>query len=129
MTRKERDLLEMLKFELRYLELGGYSRSVREPRREMRAFQDSPTCLNYEDPARTHPCAECMLMEFVPPDQRTKEVPCHHIPLDPQGRTIAELVRSGDEQTWRETVRGWLQQEIARLEQQVRAEDAASPKA
>ena len=29
-------------------------------------FEDSLTCLNFGDPARPHPCNECLLMRFVP---------------------------------------------------------------
>jgi hypothetical protein len=52
MTDENRALLEMLKFELRFLEEGGYGRSPRTPWKPTRTFQDSPSCLNFDDPAR-----------------------------------------------------------------------------
>ena len=55
MTDENRALLEMLKFELRFLEEGGYGRSPRTPWKPTRTFQDSPSCLNFDDPARPHP--------------------------------------------------------------------------
>lgn len=44
MTDENRALLEMLKFELRFLEEGGYGRSPRTPWKPTRTFQDSPSC-------------------------------------------------------------------------------------
>src|SRR5579872_1966660 len=61
MERNPRELLQMLKFELNFLENGGYERSVREPRKELSVFQDSISCLNYALPAKEHPCSECHL--------------------------------------------------------------------
>ncbi len=37
----------VLKFELEFLEKGGYGRSPREPWRPQFIFEDSPTCMNY----------------------------------------------------------------------------------
>jgi len=67
MSDDKRDVLEVLRFELSFLEQGGYGRSVRTPWKATSAFQDSPSCLNFHDPARPHPCNECLLTDFVPP--------------------------------------------------------------
>ena len=70
MQKDERDLLDVLKFELSFLEKGGYGRSPREGWRPVYIFEDSPTCMNYDckdDPA---PCSDCVLMQLVPPELR-----------------------------------------------------------
>ena len=112
MSEEKRELLKKLKFELAFVEDGGYGRSVRTPQRSTSPFQDSLTCLNFGDPSRTHPCAECILMQYVPESHKGEEVPCHHIPLDQGGRTIATLDSTGGE----DALKRWLRHEIARLE-------------
>ena len=62
MPDKKRELLEKLQFELAFVEDGGYGRSVRTPHKSTSAFQDSLTCLNFGDPSRSHPCAECCFL-------------------------------------------------------------------
>ena len=55
MQKDERDLLEVLKFELQFLQDGGYGRSPRTPWRPQYIFEDSLTCMNYdskENPVR-----------------------------------------------------------------------------
>ncbi len=112
MSQENRELLEKLKFELAFVEDGGYGRSVRTPDRPTSPFQDSLTCLNFGDPARPHPCVECSLMQYVPESRRGEDIPCHHIPLDRESRTVATLDGAEAE----EALKGWLRHEIARLE-------------
>jgi len=112
MSEEKRELLEKLKFELAFVEDGGYGRSVRTPQKPTSPFQDSLTCLNFGDPLRTHPCDECILMQFVPEAHKGEEVPCHHIPLDPENRTIVTLDAAEAE----EALKRWLRHEIDRLE-------------
>ncbi len=97
---------------------GGYGRSVRKPWKTTRAFQDSPTCLNFNDPGRPDPCAECVLKEFVPPERRTEDVPCHHIRLNEAGDTIHRLSVVGKQDEAGETLKKWLVSMIKRLEEQ-----------
>jgi hypothetical protein len=56
MLTDDRDVLDVLKFELDFIEKGGYGRSVRTPWLATSIFQDSLTCLNFGDPNRSHPC-------------------------------------------------------------------------
>ena len=81
MHKDERDLLEVLKFELEFLEKGGYGRSPRAPWRPQFIFEDSPTCMNYDSKEHPDPCGDCILMKLVPPEGWTKDIPCRHIPL------------------------------------------------
>ncbi len=122
MARDDRDILEVLKFELSFLEQGGYGRSVRTPWKPTSVFQDSITCLNFGDPQRTHPCSECLLMDFVPSEERGTEIPCHHIPLNTQGETVDSVNRYDNQQELEEKVREWLKAMIARLEARRAAE-------
>ena len=50
MTKDDRDILELLKQELSFIEEGGYGRSVRTPWLPKSVFQDSLSCLNYGYP-------------------------------------------------------------------------------
>ena len=118
MNQDNRDSLQVLKAELDFIEKGGYGRSVKTPWQPTSVFQDSPSCLNLGDPERTHPCTECLLIDFVPSGERTQEVPCHHIPLDYSGRTIDELEWSENQSATEDAVKDWLRATIKRLEAQ-----------
>ena len=85
-----RDILELLKEELDFIEKGGYGWSVRTPLQSKSTFHDSLSCINYGYPYRAHPCNECHLLDFVSPEHRTEAVPCHFIPLNTDGDTIEE---------------------------------------
>jgi hypothetical protein len=116
MSKDDRDILEILKFELEFLENGGYGRSVRTPWKETSLFQDSLTCINFGDPARTRPCDECLLTDFVPHHLRSTDVPCHHIPVSENGETI-ELIEARKGRTEaEEALKTWLRNAIQKLE-------------
>ena len=105
-----------MKLELRFLETGGYEPSVHEPRKELSVFRDSPSCLNYALPVREHPCSECWLIDFVPATKRGESVPCHHIPLNECGDTIASMGSPVDDLMVKEVMRNWLRKKIEELE-------------
>jgi hypothetical protein len=113
---RQRALLDALKLELKFLERGGYEPSVREPRKELSVFQDSPSCLNYALPAKEHPCSECWLIDFVPAEKRGEAIPCHHIPLNDRGDTLAALGGPADDPEVQATMRAWLRRTIQQLE-------------
>jgi len=116
MAQDEGDLLEVLKFELKFLEDGGYGRSPRTPWRPTNTFQDSPICLNFDDPARPHPCNECLLMRFVPEERRNENVPCWFIPLSEKGETIDYFSRCSTQQELEEALGDWLRGQIRTIE-------------
>jgi len=124
MSKDDRDVLETLKFELDFIEKGGYGRSVRTPWKPTSIFQDSLSCINFGDPNRTHPCDECLLIDFVPPEHRSDDVPCHHIPLTETGETVDTIERWGDQQELEEAVKNWLRTTIKKLEEE-RAKQAS----
>jgi hypothetical protein len=134
---QQQALLNALKLELEFCERGGYKPSVpgrlparasendsmflfegrkREMRKERSVFQDSSSCLNYCLPVREHPCSECWLIDFVPAEKRGAAVPCHHIPLNERGDTVATLGGPGDAPEVQEAVLDWLRRTIQQLE-------------
>lgn len=119
MAQPEHELLDLLRFELKFVEDGGYGRSPRTPWRPTYVFEDSPSCLNLGDPARPHPCSECLLMKFVPGDLQSENSPCRFIPLNKAGQTIDYFYRYGTQLELEEAVAAWLRTQIARIEQQI----------
>ncbi len=115
MSDDRRDMLEVLRYELNFLEQGGYSRNVRQGT-GVSPFQDTLTCLNFGDPMRPHACHECLLIDFVPESAKTEDVPCHFIPLDPVGHTIAELLKEGDMRQLERALKVWLRSTIHKVE-------------
>jgi hypothetical protein len=136
---QQQSLLNSLKFELNFCELGGYKPPapgrlparaaendpvstlpfdgrLRESHKERSVFRDSPSCLNYGLSVREHPCSECWLMAFVPAEKRGESVPCHHIPLNERGDTVATLGGAGDAPDIQKAVLGWLRRTIQQLE-------------
>ncbi|HEU4797018.1 MAG TPA: hypothetical protein VFT02_15395 [Pyrinomonadaceae bacterium] len=118
MVTDERDILELLNDELDFIEKGGYGRSVRTPWQSKSAFQDSLTCINYGYPYRAHPCSECHLLEFVSPEHRTEEVPCHFIPLNTDGETIEDLESQENQAKLERHVSQWLRAKIKQIEEE-----------
>lgn len=116
MANDGRDILEVLKFELNFLEHGGYGRSVRTPWKPTSVFQDSLSCINFNDPERPHPCNECLFHEMVPETLRDEDVPCHHIPLNAAGETIETMERQATQIELEEAVKTWLREKIASIE-------------
>lgn len=119
MTMNQQELLDALKFELHFLEHGGYARSVREPRKELSGFQDSPSCLNFALSKREHPCSECFLINFVPPEKRSESIPCHHIRLNDRGDTLEGLQGHGRDFQVENAMREWLKKTIAEVEMEL----------
>jgi hypothetical protein len=135
---QQQALLNALKLELEFCEQSGYQTLVgrlparasendpistflfderkRECRKERSIFQDSPSCLNYGLPVREHPCSECWLIDFVPAEKRGEAIPCHHIPLNERGDSVATLREPGDAPDVQEAVVGWLRGMIQQLE-------------
>jgi hypothetical protein len=114
----ERDLLEVLKAELKFIESGGYARSPGMSWRPVFIFEDSPACMNHDHTNDPESCGDCVLMQLVPPEFRSASVPCRHIPLNVVGETLDSLYRYGDEHEIEEAVVKWLQATICRLEEE-----------
>jgi len=117
MSTDNRDILEVLKFELNFLEQGGYGRSVRTPWKPTSIFQDSLSCINFNDQERPNPCSACLLHDLVPPQYREDDIPCHHIPLNEAGETVDTMEHQYAQAELEEAVREWLRRMIRRIEQ------------
>jgi hypothetical protein len=113
MGKDERDILELLKTELDFIEKGGYGRSVKTPWKPTSPFRESLTCVNYALPEKAHPCTECHLIEFVPHDRQNEEAPCHAIPLNAAGETVESL--EGDQAKLEEALKEWMRNKIEKI--------------
>ena len=117
MTNDDRNILELLKDELNFIEKGGYGRSVPIPWMRKSTSQDSLTCINYGYPHRIHPCNECHLLDFVSPEHQSTEIPCHYIPLNEAGETIYDLEADANDARLARKVSDWLRARIEELEE------------
>lgn len=118
MPKDDRDILEILKDELSFIEKGGYGRSVRTPWQPKSIFRDSLACINYADPNHTHPCNECRLIDFVSPNHKDETVPCHFIPLDEAGETVEAMEIEDNEAKLERKVKDWLRARIREIEEE-----------
>ena len=115
MVHDERDLLKVLKLELAFLECGGYRNGDRSWRPAL-IFEDSPTCLSFNDPKHTWPCGGCFLSQLAPREFRFEAAPCRHVSLNDQGETVDSFYRTGTQRECEAAVRSWLQDTIRRIE-------------
>ena len=118
MPTDKRDVVEVLKSELNFVEKGGYGASPREPWRAQLVFEESPSCLNFDNLDKREPCKDCLLFQFVPAERRAEKSPCRHIPLNADGQTIADFYRWGTQREIDEALAGWLRAKIKELEQE-----------
>ena len=118
MQKDERDLLDVLRFELQFLKDGGYGRSPKTPWRPQYIFEDSLTCMNSDSKENPGPCSACVLMYLVPPQARAEKIPCRHIPLNASGETLDSLYRYSNQAEIEETMEEWLKSTIHLLEEQ-----------
>lgn len=116
MAKDDRNILDVLKGELSFIEKGGYGRWVRTPWKAKSTFQDSLTCLNYADPDHTHPCGDCHLIDFVPAAHQHDEIPCHEIPVTSAGATIVDLELDDNDAKLERGIKDWLRTRIITIE-------------
>ena len=117
MAQDNRNPLEVLKFELQFLEAGGYGRSPRDPHRPPLIFEDSLSCINLGCKTERAPCSNCLLSTFVPPASRSEAIPCRHIPLNEAGETIDSFYRRRTQLELEEALNAWLRTTIRRIEE------------
>jgi len=116
MPKKTNNILDVLRSELELLKSGYYTSPPHAPWRASYIFEDSPSCLNFNNSTRPHPCNECPLIQLVPADLREQEFPCRYIPLNDKKQTVESLYRTSTHQEMEEVLRDWLNREIAQLE-------------
>jgi len=101
-------LLQALKTELAFFDAGGYGRSFRSGWRPTLLLRDSPACLNFNATGRQASCEQCAFFRLAPAADRDSILPCHHIPLDAKGNTIAGMYRKGTQKELDERYHEWL---------------------
>jgi hypothetical protein len=116
--RDSRDLLEVLKSELAFLEGGGYAHPEHAQWRPRFFLEDSSSCPNYLAQGDPVPCSACVLLELVPENCREKKFPCRLIPLNADGETLDSYYRCGTEEEAQVALAIWLRKSIAALEYQ-----------
>ncbi len=126
MAQDDRDLLNVLKFELAFLEEGGYARWSIQPWRPRFLLEDSPSCMNFNCRENPSSCASCVLAQLVPPEFLSALVPCRHIPLNAAGETLDSLYRHSHNHEIEEVLRKWLQVTIDKLEKKRRTSISGS---
>jgi hypothetical protein len=117
MAQDNRDILEVLRFELSFLQDGGYGRSPQAAWRAPAVFEDSPICPNFCDPQRPHPCETCLLEQFVPEGRRTEAIPCRFIQLT-ESQSVDDFCRTGTQADMEEALTVWLRAQIEKIEQE-----------
>jgi predicted Ser/Thr protein kinase len=65
------------------------------------------------------------LLNFVSPEHRSEEVPCHFIPLNETGETIETLEPEDNQAKLERDVAGWLRVRIRQIEEE-RSKPAAA---
>jgi len=110
--------LHLVSCEFLFLNSGGYGHPFRSHWRPTLIFRDSPICLNFDSGAPVQPCERCPLFQFIPEDKRNCRIPCHFIPLNERGETIALMYQSGTQEKLDTAVRGWLEATIKKLERE-----------
>lgn len=115
MSQDSSDVLQTLRYELTYLEQGGFDRDRALLGAES-PFLGTFACINHGDPLRSHTCHECLLHQFVPKERQTEEIPCHYIPLNASGETIADLIEKKEPGKMVAELKQWLRATIAHLE-------------
>ena len=106
MAQDEHQMLGLLKFELKFIEDGGYGRSPRAPWRPPYILEDSPSCPNLGDPARTHPCSECQLIKFVPRELRARVRRAGLFPSLKRGRPLTISIDAARRSSWKKLLLG-----------------------
>ena len=126
MKRDKRNLVDVLKAELEFLEKGGYRHTSPFSAWPPLIFEDSPSCLNFYTPDRPSPCTECVLIDLVPLEQQNAKIPCRHIPLNEAGETLDNVYRWATAEETETIVGNWLKATIRKLEGADAEEGSAS---
>lgn len=110
-------VLGVLVKELEFLEGGGY-RQVMGWTPPL-IFEDSPICPKHS--FSSCPNAQCVLLDFVPVEQRETSIPCQHIPLNDAGETLYVMYPTKAMNEIEDALREWLRTRIAEIKQASRS--------
>lgn len=113
MPSNDKNLITVLRTELRFLEGGGY-RYAPSRWRPLLLLEDSPTC-----PRRSGggTCSEqsCPWLAFVALEHQSEETPCRQIVVGKRGETIDILYRIASPEEYQENFRTWLLAAVGRF--------------
>ena len=113
MENNRKRTLDVLRTELAFIEIGGYSAwPAWEPKL---IFEDSPTCMNYGHGANRKTCSECALMQFVPKEYELQKRACRFIPLNAGGETLDQMYHYAGAKEIEDAVTCWLKTTVAEL--------------
>lgn len=116
-SRVERyQMLLSFRRELSFFEAGGYGRPFSGEWRPTLLLRDSPACINYGSTGPRRSCRRCPFFPLVPAENQEAALPCHHIPLDLSGITIARLYEAGTQKALDQRYREWLRSSIQEFE-------------
>ena len=121
-----KQIIDQLKLQRDILKSGGYGRCVRTPWKPTKLFRDSVTCLNFDEVVKRHPCNECLLWDWVPQNHRDEDIPCHFIPLNDRGDSIASLEDAEDREGAENALLNWLDSVLEHLEAKLAQERAGA---
>jgi hypothetical protein len=122
MAERNRDVLEVLKSELQFLESGGYECCLLRPWRPQLVFIESRTCMK-KGAGAPQSCDGCVLMQFVPSEWHQGKTPCWHIPLNETGQTVDSSYRWGTEEELKQALKTWLWATILSIDEDRRASE------
>ena len=91
MANDDRDIRELLKNELEFIEKRGYGCSVHNPWKPQSTFQDSLTCINYGYPYVPIRAMNAIYSISSVWRHHGTETPCHYIPLNEAGENDRRL--------------------------------------
>ena len=112
----KKDMIHLLKLEASIIEGGNYGRPVLLPWRGLAILRECLSCLNVAGLEYQRSCGSCFLLEHVPKHHRAKKIPCHYIPLNEEGDTIAAFDKRGRPNEAATVLLTWIRETIKKIE-------------
>lgn len=109
----KREIIGLLRLEIESIRRRGLGPS----------FRDSVLCINAGKSHRADSCDQCLLLQFVPPEKQKQGVPCHYIPLNEKGDTLASLEGRPAREV-EAVILAWMETALARLQRDLDEERA-----
>jgi hypothetical protein len=114
----KQEMIHLLRLEASIIEGGNYGRPVLLPWRGLPVLRECLSCLNVAGVEDQRSCGSCFLLEHVPKRHHRKKLPCHHIPLNEEGDTIAAFDKRGRQNEASIALLTWIRETIKKLEEE-----------